>query len=348
MQVPRPKLSEEDLEGMYMLGAFAETDIEKGTIVARGTGFFWHKAYPLSKMGRPRKGMIEHLAAGVYAVDMPNMYGNAKESTLLFVLNASSPLSLINSFKGIGTKNASLCQCTYPDENGVHRPTLQLAVEMDSDIKANTQVFVDYGMHFEFHKGTPPEFQKEHVESFCKDVNPATGRLFLNPVDYESEDEKKEEEKKQGEEEEEEEEEEEGEEGEQGEDEEEEEEEEAIEENKKTKKKKKKKKKKKTKKTKKTPTTNNPERRSARKATKVQSYAVKSSDSESLEPGMADEDSSDSKPLKTDVQFLPNPQLKRKADKVQTDNGAPSQSLSVVCHFHLEIIPAIAAKNFCL
>ena len=184
------------------------------------------------------------------------------------------------------------------------------------------------------------------MESFCKDVNPATGRLFLNPVDYESDEDKKEdkkeEEKKQGEGTEEEEEDEEGEEGEQGEDEEEEEEEEAIEENKKTKKKKKKKKKKKTKKTKKTPTTNNPERRSARKATKVQSYAVISSDSESLEPGMADEDSSDSKPLKTDVQ------LKRKADKGQTDNGAPSQSLSVVCHFRLEIIPAIAAKNFFL
>ena len=146
-------------------------------------------------MRRPRKGIIEHLEAGVYAVDMPNMYGNDKESTLLFVLNASSPLSLINSFKGIGTKNASLCQCTYPDENGVHRPTLQLAVEMDSDIKANTQVFVDYGMHFEFHKGTPPEFQKEHVESFCKDVNPATGRLYLDPVDYESDEDKKEDKK---------------------------------------------------------------------------------------------------------------------------------------------------------
>ena len=78
-QVPRPKLSEEVLDGMYMLGAFAETDIKKGTIVARGTGFFWHKAYPLSMMRRPKKGRMENLEAGVYAVDMPNMYGNDKE-----------------------------------------------------------------------------------------------------------------------------------------------------------------------------------------------------------------------------------------------------------------------------
>lgn len=95
--------------GECMLGIVAERKIEAKTVVIRGRGFWWPKhgdPPSASSMGfkwdvRYTKPHNVHMPWGV---DLPDVAAG-----LRYVMNSTSPMSLVNDFRGIaGGPNASL------------------------------------------------------------------------------------------------------------------------------------------------------------------------------------------------------------------------------------------------
>jgi hypothetical protein len=159
--------------GKHMLGCIAETAIKEGETIVRGTGFFWHKAYPLPTASQRGYDQFQVSVPQIWGVEMDIHDGKPEDNVpenLLFVLNASSIMSCINDSRGIAAKqNADLVQEFYLDDEKKTRPCLSIAVVASRDIKQGDQVLVNYGKKFWDAKENADEMEDEDYEVilFC-------------------------------------------------------------------------------------------------------------------------------------------------------------------------------------
>ena len=112
-------------------------------VVCRGKGSWWHSGFKLlTPTERGQKNLAAHWPT-CWGVKMQNM------ANLTFVVNAACPLSLINDYRGFAQKpNCSLVQEFFTDQEAKWRPTLQLSIQADEDIKPGDQLLVDYGANW--------------------------------------------------------------------------------------------------------------------------------------------------------------------------------------------------------
>lgn len=132
-----------------MLGLKAAKAIPAKTKICTGRGFWWPEGFPLPAKGRFGKDP--------YTTPRP-LYGVRLQQSqitkgLVYVMNASSGMSLFNHYNGFMNKpNAELVVEAY-QEDGKEKHTVSIAVVTKHDIGLNTQVCVDYGPNFLYYEG---------------------------------------------------------------------------------------------------------------------------------------------------------------------------------------------------
>ena len=108
-----------------------------------GRGHFWPAAYKLpSPEDRRLRNVHQHWPA-CWGMKMKTL------QNLLFVINASDPMSMVNDYHNISTEpNAEFVQKFFKGVDGSMKPTLEVSVQMLKDIEPGDQVLVDYGQYF--------------------------------------------------------------------------------------------------------------------------------------------------------------------------------------------------------
>ena len=167
---PAMKVTVPEKPGRHMLGCRAECNIPKGETIVRGSGHWWHKAYPLPTARQRGYDQFQVSVPQIWGVEMDIHDGKPEDNVpdnLLFVLNASSIMSCINDSRGIAAEqNADLVQEFYLDDEKKARPCLSIAVVASRDIKQGEQVLVNYGSKFWNAKENVEENENDQVIFF--------------------------------------------------------------------------------------------------------------------------------------------------------------------------------------
>ena len=145
-------------QGVLMFGLVTETKINAKELICRGEGWRLHQALPIPDVGVRSKFDKKFKKQTSRLFSLAQLHPRKQEtcSDIKIVMNANSPIVLINDFRNFSSKcNASLTQENYTAKDGSIHPSMVMAVHAETDIEPGVHVLVDYG---EAYTAEDPEF----------------------------------------------------------------------------------------------------------------------------------------------------------------------------------------------